>query len=202
MADETFYRILFVALYALFFSVRGYYRFVKPKHEEADTIEERKDFGIPEVAITIAVIGTFVSIILYLLNLDWFGWSQIPTYPEAIRWIGVAIVLVDIPLLGWIHRTLDRQYSACLQIKESHLLITEGPYSRVRHPMYTVLSMFSIGMGLVTANFLIIGFALMLIPSFPFVARKEEKMLLETFGDEYSKYMQRTGRFFPKIRKT
>jgi protein-S-isoprenylcysteine O-methyltransferase Ste14 len=29
---------------------------------------------------------------------------------------------------------------------------------------------------------------------------KEEKMMIEQFGDEYKKYMQITGRFFPKFK--
>ena len=171
MADETFYRILFVALFALFFSVRGYYRFVKPIRSEPEVVEERKVFGKAEVVISIAILGYFGAVILYLLNLPWFTWSQMSTYPDFIRWIGVLLTLSSVPLLWWIHKTLDRQYSPCLQIKESHSMITEGPYSRVRHPMYTVLNMFSFGVSLVTANFLIIGFAILLIIPFPFVAR-------------------------------
>ena len=202
MADETFYRILFLVLFALFFSVRGYYRFFKPKRAEPETAEpERKAFGKAEAFISFAILGYFGSLILYMLNLSWFAWSQIPAYPEIVRWFGVVLTLVNIPLLAWIHRTLDRQYSPCLQIKESHSLITDGPYKSVRHPMYTVLNGFSLGSSLLTANFLIIGFALLLIIAFPFVVRKEEQMMLETFGSEYEEYMKRTGRFFPRLRK-
>jgi len=200
MADEVFYRILFVALYAFFFSVRGYYRFVKPKREEPDTVDERKPFEKAEVVMSIAILGYFASTILYLLNQPWFAWTQIPNYPEFLRWIGVILAFVSTPFLWWIHKTLDRQYSACLQIKESHLLIKEGPYARVRHPMYTILNMFSFGVSLLTANFLIIGFSILTIIPFPFVVQKEEKMLLETFGEEYSEYMKRTGRFLPRLR--
>ncbi len=199
MADETFYRILFVALYALFFSVRGYYRFVKPKRDEPEGIQERKKFEKAEIFMSIVILGYFGSVILYLLNLPWFAWSQIPAYPEYIRWIGVILTLSSVPFLWWIHRTLDRQYSPCLQIKESHSLITEGPYSRVRHPMYTVLSMFSFGVALVTANFLTIVFAILVFIPFPFVAKKEEQMMIDTFGEVYVEYMKRTGRFFPRI---
>jgi len=198
--EEFFYRILFVALYAVFFSVRGYYRFVRPKRVEPETIvTERKEFGIAEKTLSVAILGYFGAIILYLLNIPWLALIQIQMYPELVRWIGVALALASVPLLGWIHKILDRQYSPCLQIKKSHSLITEGPYSRVRHPMYTVLSMFAFGSALVTANYLIIGFAILLIIPFPYVAKKEEKMLLDTFGDEYSEYIKRTGRFFPRI---
>ncbi|TFG30424.1 isoprenylcysteine carboxylmethyltransferase family protein [Candidatus Thorarchaeota archaeon] len=203
MADETFYRILFVGLYALFFSVRGYYRFVKPRTAGPEPVEtDQKEFGIAEGTLSFAILGFFGFTILYLLNLDWFSWSQTPNYPELLRWAGVGLVLVSTPLLGWIHRTLDRQYSACLQIKESHLLITQGPYARVRHPMYTILNMFSFGVALVTANFFVIGFAFLVILPFPFIVRKEEQMMLDTFGDDYNEYMKSTGRFFPRIRST
>jgi protein-S-isoprenylcysteine O-methyltransferase Ste14 len=199
MADETFYRILFVALYALFFSVRGYYRFVKPKRDEPEGVQERKKFEKAEIFMSIVILCYFGSVILYLLNLPWFVWSQIPAFPEYIRWIGVLLTLLSVPFLWWIHRTLDRQYSPCLQIKESHSLITEGPYSKVRHPMYTVLSMFSFGVALVTANFLTIVFAILVFIPFPFVAKKEEQMMIDTFGEVYVEYMKRTGRFFPRI---
>lgn len=199
MADEMFYRILFIVLYGLFFSIRGYYRFVKPRQRTTDAVEERKAFGKAEIAITVIILGFFGSVVLYILNLSWFAWSQIAYYPEALRWFGSAFALANIPLLAWIHRTLDRQYSPCLQIKESHSLIKEGPYAMVRHPMYTVLIGFSLGVALVTANYLIISFALLLIIPFPFVARKEEAMMLETFGQEYAEYMSQTGRFFPRL---
>jgi len=68
--------------------------------------------------------------------------------------------------------------------------------------MYTALTGFSLGMSLVTANLLIICFAMMLIILFPFVARKEEQMLLQEFGDEYREYAKRSGRFLPKISRS
>jgi protein-S-isoprenylcysteine O-methyltransferase Ste14 len=200
VADEVFYQGLFLIIFALFLSVRGYYRFVKPKQTEPDLVDERRAFGKAEAVISFAILGYFGSIFLYLLNLSWFLWFQILAYPEVVRWFGVILAVVNIPLLAWIHQILGRQYSPCLQVKESHLLIKEGPYARVRHPMYTVLNGFSFGVALLTANYLIIGFAILLIIPFPFVARKEEQMMLETFGDEYADYMKQTGRFFPQLR--
>ena len=201
MPDVVIYRVLFIVVYLLFLSVRGYYRFVKPRGSVPDEVEERKSFGVAEVVMSTAILGYFASVLLYLLGLELFSWSQIPSYPEVLRWIGLVLALINIPLLGWIHRTLDRQYSPCLQIKESHLFIREGPYAKVRHPMYTVLGGFSLGVSLLTANIVVIAFAIMVVLPFPFVARKEEKMMIETFGEDYTLYMKETGRFFPSLRK-
>ncbi|MGY5861223.1 MAG: isoprenylcysteine carboxylmethyltransferase family protein [Candidatus Thorarchaeota archaeon] len=202
MADDLIYRALFVGIYALFFGVRGYYRFVKPKRNQTDQDEsepERKKFGIAESAISIFILGFLFSTILYIIGSPWIDWPQIPSYSIWLRLLGILLALASIPLLAWIHRTLDRQYSACLQIKSGHQLISTGPYARVRHPMYTVFSLFSVGIALLTGNLLIITFSLMLMFSFPWIAKKEEQMMIETFGDEYREYMTRTGRFFPKI---
>ncbi len=202
MADDLIYRALFVGIFALFSGVRVYYRFVKLRKDQRNQEEpeaERKSFGRAESAIAIFILGYFVSTILYLIGIPWIDWSQIPSYPIWLRLLGILLALPMIPLLAWIHRILGRQYSPCLQIKNGHQLIRTGPYARIRHPMYTVLNFFSVGLALLTGNLLVVAFSLMLAFSFPWVAKKEEQMMIETFGDEYLEYMTRTGRFFPKI---
>ncbi|MHA2285959.1 MAG: methyltransferase [Candidatus Thorarchaeota archaeon] len=199
MADELTFRVLFIVLYALFFIPRGYYRFVKPRQEKETSEAVRLGFGKTQAALSIIILGYLVTSILYLLSQPWMDWSQIPQYPIWLRLGGTIIVLVMIPLLTWIHRELDRQYSAVPEIKTDHQLITTGPYEKVRHPMYTVFCLLSLGMSLVTANMLVILFAVLLTVAFPWWVRVEEQMMIETFGDEYIEYMDRTGRFFPKL---
>ena len=198
MADDIFYRLLFIGLYGLFFVVRGYYRFVKPKRKEPEVEEqERRGLGVIGVAMSVTILSYFASIILYLIGFPLMDIFQYDTYSLYLRWIGVIIVLIMIPLLAWIHRSLDRQYSACLRIKSGHHLITGGPYAKVRHPMYTVLGFFALGMSFVTANVLMIALSILILGEFPFVVKQEEEMLIETFGEEYLEYMKRTHRFFP-----
>ena len=202
MADELSFRVLFIALYVVFIIPRIYYRFVKPRQEgEAAEVEERASLGMIQAFLTFVILAFLVSSIIYLLGLPWIDWFQIIEYPIWLRLTGTILALLMTPLLTWIHRELDRQYSAVLEIKKDHQLITTGPYEKVRHPMYTVLSLFSLGMSLVTANLLVILFAILLMAGFPFWVRIEEKKMIETFGDEYIQYMNRTGRFFPPLRR-
>jgi protein-S-isoprenylcysteine O-methyltransferase Ste14 len=201
MADELSFRILFIVLYVLFIIPRGYYRFVKPRQAESEEETERAPFGKVQAFLTLVILGFLVSSVLYLLGLPWMDWFQILQYPIWLRFAGTFLALVVTPLLAWIHRELDRQYSAVLEIKRDHQLITTGPYEKVRHPMYTVLTLFSIGLSLVTANMLVILFSVLLMIGFPFWVRVEEEKMIETFGDEYIEYMKRTGRFFPPIRQ-
>jgi len=175
---------------------------VKPKQDgESAEVEERASLGIIQAFLTFVILAFLVSSIIYVLGLPWIDWFQFLEYPIWLRLTGAILALIMTPLLAWIHRELDRQYSAVLEIKKDHQLITTGPYEKVRHPMYTVLSLFSLGLSLVTANLLVILFAILLMAGFPFWVRIEEKKMIETFGDEYIQYMNRTGRFFPPLRQ-
>jgi len=54
-------------------------------------------------------------------------------------------------------------------------------------------------LALVTANWVFVVLAVAVIAGLFARVPKEEKMMIETFGDEYTAYMQRTGRYFPKL---
>ncbi len=84
-------------------------------------------------------------------------------------------------------------------IKDSHTLVTSGPYRWVRHPIYTSYFALALSLFLLTTN-LFIGLALLAL-SILLASRVEgeEALLLERFGDEYRAYMQRTGRFLPRL---
>jgi protein-S-isoprenylcysteine O-methyltransferase Ste14 len=58
---------------------------------------------------------------------------------------------------------------------------------------------FSASLGLVTANWFFVAFAGVAIAATLARVPKEEQMMIGEFGEEYRTYMQRTGRFFPKL---
>jgi protein-S-isoprenylcysteine O-methyltransferase Ste14 len=197
MDEELFFRLLFIAIYAVFFGVRIRYRVGSTRREP-----ERRQKTVSKAMkmLIIAILGYFVSIILYMLDVPWISWSRL-ALPPWLRWLGVIGAASSIPLVAWIHRALGRQYSAELAIQKDHALVTTGPYARTRHPMYTTLNMFSFSMAIMTSNLLVLFFAVLVMLPFPWIAREEENMLLETFGEDYREYMRRTGRFFPKIKQ-
>jgi len=82
---------------------------------------------------------------------------------------------------------------------KSNSIITEGPYSIVRHPLYFLSFIGAVGIGLASENVLIlaliIGFYLFY---YPFTILAEEQKLTEKFGQSYAEYMKKVPRFFPK----
>lgn len=197
MEEELLFRVLFVSVYALFAGVRIRYR---GKNIGRKSAERNEGVGKAGIALALATLGYFASVALYLLFPDLIGWAHI-SLPAPVRWAGLGLALTGVLLTFVTHHTLGEMYSARHEIQKKHLLITEGIYSRVRHPMYTSLNLFSLAISLMSSNILLMVFALLVAVPFPWIARREERMLLDRFGNEYREYMKTTGRFFPRIRK-
>ncbi|MFX0210999.1 MAG: methyltransferase [Candidatus Hodarchaeota archaeon] len=195
MEEELIFRILFISIYAVFAGVRIYYRSQSlGRTSEKEYTQKTKAI----MALILAILGYFVVIGLWIVFPQSVLLFQIPL-PSLIRWGGVGMAIIAIALTVWIHRTLGKQYSAKWEIQKDHKLITVGPYSRVRHPMYTTLNLFSISVSLITANLLLILLAISVAIPFFWIARAEEDILIEQFGEEYLEYMKITGRFFPRL---
>ena len=147
------------------------------------------------------VILFFVLIVILVLYAIDHPWMQALNYclPHWLRWLGFIIGLLSIALTIWIELELGRQYSPQLQLRHEHQLITSGPYSRVRHPLYTALAGFGLSLALVSANWFFVAFFLLSLAGLALRIPKEERMMLNQFGEQYQEYMERTGRFFPKF---
>ena len=79
-------------------------------------------------------------------------------------------------------------------------LITDGPYSIVRNPLYFFSLIGAVGIGLVSENLLILALIVIFYAVYyPFTVLAEEKKLEGTFGDAYLEYNRRTPRFLPKL---
>jgi protein-S-isoprenylcysteine O-methyltransferase Ste14 len=120
-------------------------------------------------------------------------------YSLWLRWVGVVISIIG--SVFWIYSqiVLGRYWSPQLQIQNKHKIITEGPYRYIRHPIYSAMMIWAVGIGLFTANIIFIVFVLSFFIFFLVRVPKEEVMMIETFGDEYMLYKQSTGKYFPKI---
>jgi len=147
-----------------------------------------------------ATYGNLVVALLYLFEAPWINWSYFHL-PLVLRVAGIVLGVFSISYLYWVGRTLANFYSYTVEIQEDHRLITTGPYSNVRHPMYAGFLLFLFSQVLVSDNWLFLAILLSLIPFLHARMEKEERMLLERFGEEYAAYMRRTGRIFTKLRR-
>lgn len=107
--------------------------------------------------------------------------------------LGYLLLFVGIGLFaqGW--RELYRA-------QKEKRLATGGLYALARHPQYTGLFVGLFGEGVVhwPTVFSVALFPVIVL-AYWLLARREEKRVLQEFGDEYRAYMRRVPMFFPRI---
>lgn len=202
MTEELLFQILFFVIYGIFGVTRIYYRSKVARKESQNKTEttRKQSLGWAGVLLSIGILGMFASLIVYFLLPLWSLWFHLP-FPSLLRWVGVILGIITLPLIIWIHRTLGRYYGAELRVIDEHVIITAGPYSRVRHPMYTVFILITLSTLLIIANLFVTIFTLLIIIMLYPISKREEQMLITQFGDQYRDYMRRTGRFLPPLRR-
>ena len=78
-------------------------------------------------------------------------------------------------------------------------LLTEGIYSRIRHPRYVGAFFFVLGLALLANSPIPYIVIFLLIPLIYIIVLLEERELKKRFGAEYEKYCRDVPRFIPKI---
>ncbi len=197
MAEEDIFRAVFAGVYLVVFGVSGFHRWRAGRTRER---LDRSAEGLP-VLILLRAGGIFsmLGALAYIIHPSWMSWASLPL-PSAARWAGAVLAGVGLALATWTLRHLGRNITDTVVTRKNAVLVTSGPYRLVRHPLYTFGTLLGVALGLVAANWFFWAPLLLLWPVLAYRTRKEEAMLLERFGDGYREYMQRTGKFLPKIR--
>ena len=83
---------------------------------------------------------------------------------------------------------------------KDQVLITQGPYSTTRNPLYFFSVFGALGVGFCTETFTFPALLLaVMILYYPLVVRKEERRLRERFGGDFDDYARRVPAFFPNL---
>lgn len=145
---------------------------------------------IEKLRIHISRIVAVIFLIIILFTSS--KWEEISFISNVFFLIGC--ILVGIASLGRLWCSL---YIAGYK---NNTLVTLGPYSISRNPLYLFSMIGAVGVGLATET-LLIPFVLVLLFAiyYPSVIKSEEKRLLEIHGEKYEEYYNKTPFFFPKI---
>jgi protein-S-isoprenylcysteine O-methyltransferase Ste14 len=201
MAIETQFRLAFLFLLVALFAMRFFFMFKVRKTGGRLTPDKEAVKREGKLSVIIRAIGFFALIaflVMYLLGAKWIQACAFPL-PPWLRWTGFALGLVTVAFWTWTQVTLDTQWSAQLQLKQEHKLITSGPYAFIRHPLYAGMLGWALSLALLTANWIFVGICVLSFAGLLWRVPKEEQMMIDAFGDEYRDYMKRTGRYFPKL---
>ena len=210
MISEFFTAILFIIpLIAMIIPSLSYWsEFIKEKSKRRKNKKANYNkpffylfvFGV--LGMWIAWVGSIIFLIMnkYHSILEWLTFpspykSIIQIIGFIIFYVGALVYNMNIIFAG---KYLRPAPSGTL---ENHRLVQKGPFAIIRHPLYVSYILISAGLSLALLSYWL------LIPTFFIVlgiyptAKAEEKVLIEQFGDEYIKYKQRVGMFFPKFGK-
>ncbi len=128
-------------------------------------------------------------------------WPFRPSLAGEISLAAVAVLLAYASSLFCLRsvQTLGKQWTYQARLLKGHELITQGPYSIVRNPIYLGMFGMILGTGLVFSRWW-----MALIAIFFFLIgnqiriRAEEKLLRESFGEKFDDYARRVPAFFPR----
>ncbi|HEY0236890.1 MAG TPA: protein-S-isoprenylcysteine O-methyltransferase [Afipia sp.] len=163
------------------------------------TPKARREVGSREfVSLAISTLGLGIIPAIYVFT----GAPQFADYPfHAIQAVaGAAVFGFALWLFYRTHKDLGRNWSVTLEVRDEHKLVTNGVYNSVRHPMYSAFWLWGVAQAIVLPNWVaglagLVGFGTL----FFLRVGHEEKMMADTFGEEYRAYMKRTARVIPGI---
>lgn len=193
---EVLFKYIIGALFGIMFLAHGFWG-ARKRRDGSQPLTRRKRIA-QTLALGVFLTWTiFVALYLFSAQLDGFAIAL----PLWLRWVGAAILLSGVICFASAQLTLGKNWSLHPEIRADHVLVMNGIYTWIRHPMYTAYILLGVGSLLTSAN-LLIGLTLLapvLIICLTRIAA-EEAMMVEKFGDAYREYKQRTGALWPKIR--
>ena len=192
------FRLTILGVLLLAFGISASFR--KRARDEGGTIK-RQEEGWLILVIRMGVALPLLAVIL--LNIFWpssLAWAKfIP--PDWLRILGLVLAALNLPFLWWVFRSIGKNISETVLIKDEHELVTHGPYTWIRHPLYGSALLLLLSMSLVFGDWIILGYTLAGTLAFRLlVIPAEEKQLLDAFGEDYECYQSRTGALLPWIR--
>ena len=109
--------------------------------------------------------------------------------------LGILIAFSGFMLMGKA-RYLFTKHQTTVKIEKSNNMINEGVFSKTRNPMYLGMTILILGLSTFSTN----AFALLLPLFFMIIVRlkfikQEEKLMLDTFGDNYKEYKKEVRRW-------
>jgi protein-S-isoprenylcysteine O-methyltransferase Ste14 len=122
-------------------------------------------------------------------------------FADPFLLIGAALLLAGFATSLWARRWLGRYWSGRVAEVHEHRLISSGPYSVVRHPIYSGVLLAFLGTALLLGGWRSAAALLVMAMALYVKVLREERLLLTLFGDDYAAYQRRVPALVPLLRR-
>ena len=117
----------------------------------------------------------------------------------ALRWIAAICAVMSLALTVKCWRRMGSDWRMAVSETQKSALITDGLFARVRHPIYALQMLLMLCTVVIVPTAPIFVIAIVHLALMNLKARNEEHHLLKMHGASYRAYLERTGRFFPRL---
>lgn len=137
-------------------------------------------------------IATYSVVAVEIISIIWNFriWKSSPV------WIGIGIAFLGVLIFIIAMATMGDSWRAGIPSKDETQLVTTGIYRISRNPAFLAFDLMYLGMLIAFFNYLHLIFVLYAVIMLHFQILQEEKYLTHTFGEKYTQYKKRTGRYF------
>jgi protein-S-isoprenylcysteine O-methyltransferase Ste14 len=194
MTPNIIFKIVFLLAMIAEIAIRAPYNQQRRQNRIATNQYNRTETAV----LILLFLGSFILPLVYVFT-PWLDFANY-TLPGWAGWLGLLIMIGALVVFWRAHIDLGRNWSPTLQIREDHKLVTNGIYQYIRHPMYASQWLWVIAQALLLQNWIAgLGGFISFLPMYLLRVGPEEQMMMDKFGDEYRRYMERTGRVLPRL---
>jgi protein-S-isoprenylcysteine O-methyltransferase Ste14 len=141
---------------------------------------------------------TFTLLFAKWTALGFLGRTILPR-PHLLDYFGLILALAGLAIAIWARISLGQYWSDKIVLKIDHQLIRSGPYARMRHPIYSGVLLGVAGSALAVDEWRGVLAFLLLLTNYAVKAKREDKILGESFPKEFTDHQKNAGFLLPRL---
>src|SRR6185312_2764886 len=141
---------------------------------------------------------TFTLLFAKWIATGFLGQFILPQKP-SVAYISFFLALTGMATAVWARLSLGQYWSDKVALKVDHQLVRSGPYARMRHPIYSGVLLGVAGSALLVGQWRGVLAFLLLLTNYMVKAKREDKMLGETFPIDFADHKKSAGFLLPRL---
>jgi protein-S-isoprenylcysteine O-methyltransferase Ste14 len=150
------------------------------------------------------VVNPAVAVLLLMRRLETIDPSHMiidaPSFLIVLELAGLVLYAMGFLLMAWALLSLGRNYQlGGTAPRDTDEMIMDGPYGKIRHPMYSAALSISFGLACLTQSLAFFSVFCIYLVLILLLIPLEEKGLQRAFGEKYVVYQRNAAKLFPFV---